>query len=140
MAAMDRLMASLRQSRPSELAGLRVVKVADYQESVQEDVVSGARSPSTCPSPMSSPSAWGGARASSSALPAPEPKGQGLCYRHRRRSGRSRGDGRAAPGSGGRPAQGISSRIAEARVAGGPYALLLLAPADRGQRLYSRIP
>ena len=49
MAAMDRLMASLRQSRPSELAGLRVVKVADYQESVQEDVVSGARSPIDLP-------------------------------------------------------------------------------------------
>ena len=140
MAAMDRLMASLRQSRPSEAC-----RASGGQGRGLSGVGSGGRRfrgqvphrPAQVQCPRLRP---GGGRGPRHPPFRHRAQGQGLCYRHRRRSGRSRGDGRAAPGSGGRPAQGISSRIAEARVAGGPYALLLLAPADRGQRLYSRIP
>ena len=49
MAAMGRLMTSLRQDRPSELAGLRVVRIADYEASVQEDLLTGTASPIDLP-------------------------------------------------------------------------------------------
>lgn len=102
MAAMDRLMASLRQGRPSELAGLRVVKVADYQESVQEDVVSGARSPIDLP--KSNVLAFGleGGAGLVIRPSGTEPKVKAYVTATGARSGRSRGDGRA--GSGKRPA------------------------------------
>lgn len=133
-------MASLRQGRPSELAGLRVVKVADYQESVQEDVVSGARSPIDLP--KSNVLAFGleGGAGLVIRPSGTEPKVKAYVTATGADPDAAEAMAEPAPGSGGRPAQGISSRIAEARVAGGPYALLLLAPADRGQRLYSRIP
>ena len=41
MAAMQRLMASLREKRPASIAGLRVVRFSDYQASEQTDLLTG---------------------------------------------------------------------------------------------------
>ena len=43
MAAMGRLMTSLRTDRPAEIAGLKVVKFADYEESVSHDLIAGTK-------------------------------------------------------------------------------------------------
>ncbi len=43
MAAMARLMTSLRTDRPAEIAGLKVIKFADYEESVSYDLAAGTK-------------------------------------------------------------------------------------------------
>lgn len=43
MAAMARLMTSLRTDRPAEIAGLKVIKFADYEESVSHDLAAGTK-------------------------------------------------------------------------------------------------
>ncbi len=49
METMQRLMTSLREAKPAEIAGLRVVTFSDYQASVEVDTASGERTAITLP-------------------------------------------------------------------------------------------